>query len=398
MSKGQGAFPARDKCAIVGIGSTDFSRDSQRSVLTLATEASLSAIDDAGLKISDIDGIIGCDQDTIPPYSLAATLGVNDLSYWGQTGPGGVAPCMMMGQAVGAILSGQAHTVLAYRSLNGRSEARFGNGSALAQQHVGGQGSYDEFYQPYGLLSAGQTFAMMARSHMQKYGTTTEQLGAVAMTCREHANRTPHAQMHDRPLSLEDYLSGRMISDPLRLFDYCLESDGACAVIITRADHAKDLAKHPVLIRAVAGGAPSDLRAGMMYPVVTRTDVTELGGHAAGPKLWERAGVSPDEMDCAQIYDCFTISVILQLEAYGFCKPGEGGAFAESGAIKAGREIPINTAGGHLSEGYVHGMNHIVEAVKQLRGEASMQIENAELAMCTGGPLPIGSSLVLRRA
>ncbi|WP_068876839.1 MULTISPECIES: lipid-transfer protein [unclassified Phenylobacterium] len=393
------SFAGRDKAAVVGIGQTEFSRDSGRGVLSLATEASLKAIADAGLTVDDIDGIVRCEQDTVRPYSLAASLGMKDLHYWADTGPGGVAPCMMMGVAMGAVLSGQAKAVLAFRSLNGRSESRLGAGtSRMSSEVVGGFGSYDEFFLPYGLQTAGQTFALMARRHMLDYGTTPEQLAAVAMTCREHANRTPHAQMAGRPLSLDDYLASRMISSPLRLFDYCLESDGACAVVITTAERAKDLPKPPVLIRAVAGGAPRDHRAGMMFPAVTRDDITELGGRQAGAELWRRAGVGPHEMDCAQIYDCFTISVILQLEAYGFCAKGEGGPLAASGALKLGGSLPINTGGGHLSEGYVHGMNHIVQAVRQLRGEADMQVPGAELAMCTGGPLPVGSSVVFRRA
>jgi acetyl-CoA acetyltransferase len=393
------AFAGRDKAAVVGIGQTAFSRDSGRSVLSLATEASLKAIADAGLTVADIDGVVRCEQDTVRPYSLAAALGIRDLHYWADTGPGGVAPCMMMGVAMGAVMSGQAKAVLCFRSLNGRSESRLGaGGDRVASQEVGGFGSYDEFFVPYGLQTAGQTFALMARRHMLDYGTTPEQLAAVAITCREHANRTAHAQMRDRPMSLDDYLAARMISSPLRLFDYCLESDGACAVVVTTAERAKDLPHTPVLIRAVAGGAPRDHRAGMMFPVVTRDDITELGGRQAGVELWRRAGVGPDEMDCAQIYDCFTISVILQLEAYGFCVKGEGGALAASGALKLGGSMPINTGGGHLSEGYVHGMNHIVQAVRQLRGTADMQVPGAELAMCTGGPLPVGSSVVFRRA
>jgi len=393
------AFAGRDKCAVVGIGQTAFSRDSGRSVLSLATEASLKAIADAGLTVDDIDGVVRCEQDTVRPYSLAAALGAKNLHYWADTGPGGVAPCMMMGLAMGAILSGQAKAVLAFRSLNGRSETRLGSGEQrMGAQVVGGFGGYDEFFVPYGLQTAGQTFALMARRHMLDYGTTPEQLAAVAIACREHANQTPHAQMADRALTLEDYLASRMISSPLRLFDYCLESDGACAVVITSAERAKDLRKPPVLIRAVAGGAPRDHRAGMMFPVVTRDDITELGGRQAGAELWRRAGVGPHEMDIAQIYDCFTISVILQLEAYGFCGKGEGGPFAASGALKKDGRLPINTGGGHLSEGYVHGMNHIVQAVRQLRGEADMQIEDAELCLCTGGPLPVGSSVVFRRA
>lgn len=393
------AFAGRDKCAVVGIGQTAFSRDSGRSVLSLATEASLKAIADAGLTVDDIDGIVRCEQDTVRPYSLAASLGARNLHYWADTGPGGVAPCMMMGLAMGAVMSGQAKAVLAFRSLNGRSESRLGAGtSRMTSEVVGGFGTYDEFFLPYGLQTAGQTFALMARRHMLDYGTTPEQLGAVALACREHANRTPHAQMGGKAMSMDDYLTSRMISSPLRLFDYCLESDGACAVVITSAERARDLPRPPVLIRAVAGGAPRDHRAGMMFPAITRDDITELGGRQAGAELWRRAGVGPQDMDIAQIYDCFTISVILQLEAYGFCGKGEGGPFAASGALKLGGGLPINTGGGHLSEGYVHGMNHIVQAVRQLRGEADMQVPDAELCMCTGGPLPVGSSVVFRKA
>ena len=217
------------------------------------------------------------------------------------------------------------------------------------------------------------------------------------MACRAAANQTPHAQMHDRPMTTDGYLASRMISSPLRLFDYCLESDGACAVIITSAERARDLPRPPVLIRAVAGGAPPDLRPGMMFPVVSRADMTDLGGRRAAERLWRRAGVGPSEMDIAQLYDCFTISVILQLEAFGFCGRGEGGPYAASGALGRDGALPINTGGGHMSEGYVHGMNHIVQAVRQLRGEADMQIPDAELCLCTGGPLPVGSSVVFRK-
>jgi acetyl-CoA acetyltransferase len=392
------AFLGRDKCAVAGVGQTEFSRDSGRSVLSLATEASLKAVADAGLTVGDIDGIVRCGDDVTTPYTLAAALGARNLVYWADTGPGGVAPCMMMGLAMGAVMSGQAKAVLCFRSLNGRSETRLGGGGKrVGAEIVGGFGTYDEFYLPYGLMTAGQTFALMTRRYMLDYGATAEQLGAVALTCRENAQSTPHAVMHGKPMSMDDYLAGRMISTPLRLFDFCLETDGACAVVVTSTERARDLPRPPVLIRAVAGGAPRDLRGGMMFPVVSR-DMTELGGRQAGAELWRRAGVGPHEMDIAQIYDCFTISVILQLEAYGFCAKGEGGPFAASGAIRKGGSLPINNGGGHMSEGYVHGMNHIVQAVRQLRGDADNQIEGAELSLCTGGPLPVGSSVVFRKA
>jgi acetyl-CoA acetyltransferase len=393
------AFAGRDRCAVVGIGQTEFSRDSGRSVLTLASEAALAAIADAGLTPDDIDGVVNCERDVVPPWTLAAAIGARNMRYWAQTGPGGVAPCMMMGLAMGALLSGQAKAVLAFRALNGRSEARLGQGvRGAASELVGGAATFDEFYLPYGLFTAGQAFALITQRYMHETGATSEQLGAVALACREAANQTPHAMMHGKPLPMDDYLAARMISKPLRLYDFALESDGACATVITLADRARDLRKTPVLIRAVAGGTPPDPRVGMMFPAITRRDITDLPGRRAGEELWRRAGVSPSEVDIAQIYDCFTISVVLQLEAFGFCARGEGAAMAASGAIRRDGSLPINTGGGHLSEGYVHGMNHIVQAVRQLRGEADMQIPHAELCLCTGGPFPVGSSVLFRKA
>lgn len=392
-------FDMRDRCAITGIGATEFSRDSGRSVLTLATEASLAAIADAGLSVADIDGIIRCTSDTVSHNSLAASLGVPDLTYWGESGPGGVGPCAMLAQAVGAIASSQAKTILLFRALNGRSEVRFGAGMARdGAPVVGGRATYDEFYLPYGMMTAGQMFAMMARRHMLDYGTTQEQLGALALLCRQNANDTPGAQMRDRTLTMEEYLSSRPISTPLKLFDFCLESDGACAVIVTAADRARDGAKPAVLIRATAMAAPPDRKGGMMFPSLTRDVITDMPGYTAANLLWDRAGVAPSEIDVAQIYDCFTISLLMQLEAFGLCGRGEGGPLAASGDLRRDGRIPINTDGGNMSGGYIHGMNHVVEAVRQLRGEAAVQIPNAELCLVTGGPLPIGSSALLRRA
>jgi acetyl-CoA acetyltransferase len=391
------ALASRDKVAIVGIGATEFSRDSKRSTLALATEASRAAIADAGLSPDDIDGIVRCDMDRTMPASVAAALGLRQLHFWADTGPGGTAPSMMIGVAVSALLSGQAKAVLVYRSLNGRSEDRFGSPTGQAAR-VGGRGTYDEYYLPYGMLTPGQHFAMMAQRHMALYGTKQEHLGAIAIACREAANRTPHAQMHDKPLTMGDYLASRPISLPLRLFDFCLESDGACAVVLTLADRAKDLAQKPVTVRAVAGGQSGDPRAGMMFPALARGDVTDIGARQAAAELWRRAGVGPADMDFAQLYDCFTISILLQLEAFGFCDVGEGGPFAASGAIGQGGSIPINTAGGNMSEGYIHGLNHVCEAVRQLRGAAANQVAGAATGLVTSGLYPFGSAVVLRSA
>lgn len=388
------AFAHRDRCAIVGIGATDFSRDSGRSDLTLATQAALAAMGDAGLSPSDIDGIVRCESDTVLHNDLADSLGIPELTFWSTVGPGGVAPSAMIGQAVAAILSGQASNVLVFRELNGRSGRRYGQ-SSLRSDAVGGAGTYDEFFAPYGLLTPGQIFALMARRHMVEYGTTCDDLGRIALACRARANANPRAQMHERALTMEQYLESRMISQPLRLFDFCLETDGACAVVVTSVERARDLRHPPVLIRAVAQASIPNPQPGIQFPVLMRESITELPAAAVARTLYARAGLGPDDVDVAQVYDCFTITVLLQLEDWGFCKKGEGGPFVSSGEIDLGGRLPINTGGGHLSEGYIHGMNHIVEGVLQMRGTSTSQVPGAEVCLVTSTPLPPGSALML---
>jgi acetyl-CoA acetyltransferase len=384
------------RCAIAGIGTTDYSRDSGRTDLTLATQAVLAALGDAGLQPLDVDGIIRCDMDLVSHNDLAESLGIRQLTYWGECGPGGVAPCAMVGQAVGAILSGQASTVVVFRSLNGRSGRRYGTApTASGQAVVGGAVSYDEFFLPYGLLTAGQMFALMAQRHMIDYGSTAEQLGSIALACRDRALANPAAQMFGRPLTMDDYLSARMISSPLRLYDYCLETDGAAAVVVTGTERARDCRHGAALIHAVAQASLPGTQPGTMFPVLARESITALSSHAVADVLWARAGLGPADIDVAQLYDCFTITVLLQLEDYGFAKLGEGGAFVADGGIGLGGALPCNTSGGHLSEGYIHGMNHIVEGVRQVRGTSTAQVPGAEVSMVTSAPPPASSALIL---
>jgi acetyl-CoA acetyltransferase len=393
----------RDRCAISGIGATEFSSDSGRSALSLAVEAALAAMADAGLAPADIDGIVRCDLDAVAHNDLAQALGLPDLTYWGTSGPGGAAPGGMIGQAVGAIRSGQANAVLAFRALNGRSGARFGragSGSGAGSgggRRVGGGGKYDEFFAPYGLVAPGHLFSLLARRHMIEFATTEEHLGHIALACRARANANPAAQMRDRPLTMEDYLAARMISSPLRLFDYCLETDGACAVVVTSRERAEDGPQPPALIRAVAQSAGPEPQVGFLYPTLMRESLTTQTSKSLAGTLYRRAGLGPGDVDVAQFYDCFTITVLLQLEDYGFCAKGEGGPFAASGAIDKGGSLPINTSGGHLSEGYLHGLNHVVEGVRQIRGTSTSQVPGAEVCLVTSG-LPVTTSgLILRR-
>ncbi|MFF5991278.1 thiolase C-terminal domain-containing protein [Prauserella flavalba] len=388
-------YSHRDRCAIVGIGATEFSKDSGRSELTLATEAARAALADAGLTVADVDGVVSCDHDLVSYSGIAESLGIADLTYWGQTGPGGSGPCAMVGQAVAAILSGQATTVLVYRALNGRSGRRFGQGTPDPAARVGGQGGYEEFFAPYGLVTPGQFFALLAQRHMATYGTRHEALGHIAVACREAANRNPAAQMHDRVLTLEECAIARPISLPLRLFDFCLETDGACAVIVTAAERAADSPHPAVLVRAVTQSTGPRVQPGVMYPMLQRPDVTVTPSATAARTLFSRAGLGPSDVDVAQFYDCFTITVLLQLEDFGFCAKGEGGPFAESGALRRGGSLPSNTAGGNMSEGYVHGMNHVLEGVRQLRGTSTSQVEGAEVSLVTSAPPPGTSALLL---
>lgn len=389
------AYTHRDRCAIAGIGATDFSRDSGRSDLTLALQASLAAIDDAGLQPADIDGIIRCDMDNVRGNDLIHALGLRNVTYLGENGPGGAAPAAMVGQAVAAILSGQATNVLVFRSLNGRSGVRYGQ-SPVEGARVGGNGTYDELFAPWGLMTPGQIFATMARRHMIEFGTTAEQLGSIPLACRARANANPAAQMHERPLTMDDYLGARTISEPLRLFDFCLETDGACAVVVTSTERAQDAPHPPAVIRAVAQGGLADPQPGIQFPVLMRESITTTPASVVSDVLYRRAGLGPADIDVAQLYDCFSITVLLQLEDWGFCKKGEGGPFAESGAIELGGSIPINTGGGHLSEGYIHGMNHVVEGVRQIRGTSTNQVTDAETCLVTSTALPPGSALILR--
>ncbi|MHB2027867.1 MAG: thiolase C-terminal domain-containing protein, partial [Acidimicrobiales bacterium] len=389
---------ARDRCAIIGIGSTDFGRNSGRTPLTLASAAALAAVADAGLTPQEIDGVIHSDYDLVQANHLAHSTGMANLSYWGATGIGGGAPCGMIGQAVAAVTAGLAQNVLVFRALNGHSGLRFSRGSGVQKtggaRFVGGNSGYEEFFFPFGLFAPGQMWAMIARRHMHEYGTTSEDLANIALTVRRRANSNPLAQMYGRQMTMEDYREARMISDPLRLFDYCQETDGACAVVVTSTERSRDAAQPSVIIRAVSQGTGSQPQVGTYFSSLMRESLTVQPSLSSAETLYRRAAMGPEDIDVAQFYDCFTPTVLLQLEDYGFCKKGEGGSFASSGALDLDGEIPINTAGGNLSEGYIHGMNHILEGVRQIRGTSTSQVLDARTCLVTSGIPTTTSALI----
>jgi len=381
----------RDKYAIAGIGYTDFSKNSGRTVRRLASEACLAAVADAGLDITAVDGFCSFNMgDSVQGIAVATELGIPDVKWAVDLYAGGNAANLIVSNAAAAIEAGMATHVLCFRAMNGRSGYRFGAGG-----NAGRAAGITQYSAPFGLMTYPQAMAMWCRRHMIEYGTTSAQLATLAVTFRENALRNPRAMMKT-PLTTEDYFASRMIVDPFRMYDICLESDGACAALVTSAERARDLRKKPVLISsAVYGGGPA--QGEDLFDLLRWPDHSHNCYKYLAHDLWGAAGIEPKDLDFAQIYDCFTYSVLMALEGLGFCDEGEGGEWIQGGRIRPDGEMPLNTAGGLLSEAYIHGFNHVIEAVQQLRGEAGpRQIPNAQIGLTTAGAMTCGSALILR--
>lgn len=380
----------RDKVAIVGIGHLPFSKDIGRPISDTAIEAIQMAIDDAGLENEDVDGMSMFEMEHTHEVTIARGLGVKNLQWWDKITYGGGASAATIMHAAAAIACGLAEVVVCHRARNRGSKAA--RPWAQERELVTDDKA---LHVPWGLIRPVDVIGMWAHRHMHQYGTTREHLGNVAIAARKHANRNPYAMMRDKPLDMKTYLEGRVIGYPLTLFDCCLETDGAVALVLTRSERAKDLRQKPVLIRGAAWGGGQTLYSNRIWDT-NRTAAADMA-----PRLYAMAGVGPDDFDLAELYDCFTYSVLVQLEDYGFCKKGEGGPFVASGATARGGSMPVNTHGGFLSEAYVHGLNHVAEAVSQLRHTAgARQVPNAELALSTAQPGYVAGStaaIVLRR-
>ena len=381
-----------ERYAIAGVGETDWSRESGRTPLTLAIEAAQRALADAGLSPGAVDGFLSyAEGDSADGLHLASALGVQPR-YSAEIVGGGSSAEFLVATAAAAIEAGLCSSVLCYRAMNGRSGRRFGtqesDGFDFEQIYP-----FSGFFSAQGITTPAQYYALIARRHMHEFGTTAEQLGAVAVQFREHAGLNPGAMMYGRPLTMADYLAGPSIVDPFTLFDFCLETDGAAACIVTSMETAQDCRPPPVSILGAvtrAGGA-NVYHYGL-------PKITEAAGRHIAPRLFGMAGLEPDDVDVAGIYDCFTFTVLLQLEDYGFCEKGEGGAFVEGNRLSIDGDLPCNTAGGQLSEAYTHGMNNLIEVVRQLRGEytGGRQVANAEVGMTTGwGGPEVASALLL---
>ncbi|MBN6041457.1 lipid-transfer protein [Amycolatopsis sp. 195334CR] len=379
--------------AIAGIGATEFSKDSGRSELRLAAECVRAAVADAGLQLSDVDGLVSFTMDANSEISVARELGIGELTFFSRIHYGGGAAAATVQQAALAVASGVAEVVVAYRAFNERSGHRFGQVSAGAAQQVNSSGVDNSFHYPMGIATPAATVAMLARRYQHEYGATSEDFGRVAVVDRKHAATNPHAWFHGKPITLEQHQSSRWIAEPLRLLDCCQESDGGVALVITSAERARDLPHKPALIAAAAQGSGTGQYVMTSYYRDDLAALPEMG--VVARQLWAQSGLSPSEMDVGVLYDHFTPYVLMQLEQLGFCGRGEAKDFIADGNLELDGSLPLNPHGGQLGEAYIHGMNGIAEGVRQLRGTAVNQVDGAERVLVTAGTGVPTSALVL---
>ena len=400
----------RDKYCIVGVGETDYSRGSGRSTRALAVEAIRNAVADAGLTTTDIDGMLSYHGgDSTTSSALAYDLG-NQLNFYMDCSGGGSSTEALVGLAIGAIEAGMCDVVAIFRAMNGYSQVRIGGTGRGAAPVT----SADLMRKPYGLASAIQTFAFTFTRHMMEYGVKSEDLASIKVTHSNHASNNPKALMKHR-VTVDDVLNSRWIVRPCaHLLDCCLETDNATCIIVTSAERAKDMKQQPAYIRAVQGRGTKP--GGDFH--YQHAPITRVAGHYVGPRLFGLADLTHDDIDVTGCYDAFTYTSLLQFEDYGFCKKGEGKDYVTSGITDLGGGRPNNTSGGHLCEGYTHGMNMVIENVRQIRGMVDdycpdwqngnhtydyseggcRQVRDVETTMNMGWANPAtGSALIMRR-
>lgn len=349
------------KYAIVGVGETDYSRGSGRTTRRLATQAVRNAVNDAGLGMADVDAMLSySNNDSTVSTLVAGDLGIR-LNFYMDVYGGGSSTEALIGIAIGVIEAGMCKTAVIYRAMNGFSQVRVGGTGRSGPSAMSGNAL---FSRAYGQGSAGQNFSYTFMRHMYEYGTTPEQVAMVKVVHSEHASNNPKAYYRQR-VTVDDVLNSRMIVKPLHLLDCCVETDNGTALVVTSIERALDCKHMPAKILSVVGRC-SKRRSDNYYQ---SGPISTVAGYYAKDILWPNAGVGPDDIDITGSYDAFTFTAMLQLEDYGFCKKGEGGDYVSSGITRLGGARPNNTSGGHLCEGYTHGINMVIENVRQLRGE-----------------------------
>jgi len=403
-----------DKYAIVGVGETEYMRGngSGRTTRALGVQAVRAAMNDAGMKPGDIDGMLSYSgNDSTFSTFIAGDLGIR-LNFYMDVHGGGSSTEALVGIAIGVIEAGLCKTVAIYRAMNGFSQVRIGGTGARSAAPINGDQLHSR---AYGWQSAGQMFAPSFMRHMHDYGTKPEQVAMVKVIHSEHASNNPKA-LYKKRMTVDDVLNSRMICKPLHLLDCCVETDNGNAIIVTSADRARDCKHHPVLIRSVVGRCCKP-RIDMHYQ---HGPISRVAGYYAKDILFPNADVKPEDIDVTGSYDAFTFTTMLQLEEYGFCKKGEGPQYVSDGTMRLGGKRPNNTSGGHLCEGYTHGIAMVIENVRQLRHDVDdscpigpdgkrqhtydyreggcRQIKDAQLSANLGWAMPgTGSAMIMRR-
>jgi acetyl-CoA acetyltransferase len=375
----------RDKAAIAGIGQTRFAKWLGRSEYDMAVEAIWNACDDAGISPRQIDGLVRYDMEQIDEEQLLSVLGNPELRFFAGTGWGGGGAASVLVVAATAIAAGMAETVLVYRSRARGRRSSYGSdpkqGGRYWEKLPSTLPGLNQWHVAQGLVSAFQEMAMVSMRHRIEYGTTDDQYADVAIAFRNHALRNPNAVMRV-PMTREDHHASRMISDPLRLYDCNIETDGAVAMIVTTTERARDLRQPPAVIRAGAMAAGSHhIRLSTLFA----RPWEEESPVRVARRLFRMADCTPADIDAAFFYDFFTSMVIIALEQYGFAPRGQGGPFVENGGLEwpHGRLV-CNTNGGQLSEAFIHGFNNSIEAVRQIRGTSTSQVDGCDLVLVAG--------------
>ncbi len=372
----------RDQAAVVGIGATEFSKDSGRSELKLAVEAVSAAVEDAGLKLTDVDGLCTYAMDKNPEIEVFRNIGGRELKFFGRTDYGGGAACAPLLQAALAIHAGIAEVVVCYRAMNERSQYRFGQGF-VPPAFPNAENANWSWSVPFGLATPASWVALAARRYMHDFGATSEDFGRVSVACRRHAANNPHAWFFGKPITLADHQASRWIVEPLHLLDCCQESDGAVAIVVTSTARARHLRQTPALIRAAAQGAADEQ---MNMTSFYRPDISALSEmRLVARQLYAMAEVTAADIQTAVLYDHFSPFVLPQLEVFDFCARGEARDFIRDGNIEIGGALPVNTHGGQLGEAYIHGLNGVAEAVRQVRGTSVNQVAGVENVLVTAG-------------
>lgn len=381
----------RNRAAIAGYGATEFSKNSGRTELQLSIEATLAALADAGIDPAEVDGMATYTMDNNSEFEIFRNIGGRDLKFFGRVPAGGGGACAPLLQAALAISAGVAEVIVCYRAMNERSEYRFG--APLVTSVPTSENVQFAYLGAQGLQTPAAMVALTMRRYMHETGATSEDFANISIAARRHAATNPHAFFYNKPITREDYFNSRMIADPLRLLDCCQESDGAVAIVVTSAERARSLRQKPVLIRAAAQGSPKGTMAlGGYY----REDIAPRAEcELVARQLYETARLTPKDIQVAILYDHFGPTVLPSIEAYGFCERGEAKDFIKNGNIEIGGELPVNTHGGQLGEAYIHGLNGVAEAIRQLRGTAVNQVKDVENILVTAGSAVPTSGVIL---